>query len=96
MTTMRKLLDELEAISVKKVAGKNQLNENAHQETVNYITKMKEAFGDMEDDSMAPVVSHDEAPEDDAEQPEEKTVEERLEALEAEVADLKAKLADKE
>ena len=63
MTTMRKLLDELEAISVKKVAGKNQLNENAHQETVNYITKMKEAFGDMEDDSMAPVVSHDEAPE---------------------------------
>jgi len=97
MKTLREVLNELAVISTSS-SGKKQINEDARQATVQYITKMKEAFGDMENG-----VEADEAPADtgygapeDAAPEEEKTVEERLAALEEEVASLKAKLEGEE
>ena len=55
MKTLREVLNELEVIA--KVSGKSKLTESAAQATVQYITKIKEAFGDMENG-----VEADEAP----------------------------------
>src|ERR1700676_23324 len=49
MKTFREFLRELETVSS---TDKTQLNEDARQETVQYITKMKEAFSDMEGDEL--------------------------------------------
>jgi len=96
MKNLRELINELEVIATAKVVGKTKLTESAAHETVKYITKMKEAFGDMEHaeenpeekNSFAPDVHSEEQPE------EEKTMEERVSELEEEVAALKAKLEE--
>lgn len=105
MATMRDLLNDLETISAKPAAmGKKQLNEDARQETVNYIKKMKEAFGDMENEhnsaeNLNPnyeMPAEEETPAEDSEVPkEEKTLEERVAELEAKVAELESKLEEK-
>jgi len=86
MKTLREVLNELEVIA--KVSGKSKLTESAAQATVQYITKMKEAFGDMENG----VEADEEMPADkeSEEVEEQKTVEERLVELEEKVAALEA------
>jgi hypothetical protein len=93
MATLRELLTELEGIASAK---KSKLTESAAHETVKYISRMKEAFGDMENG-----VEADEAPADEGEgaadevvaAPEKATtVDEKIEALEKRIAALEAKL----
>ena len=92
MKNFRELLVELEVLAVSPVAGKKQLNEDARQETVQYISKMKEAFGDMEDETMSSDNAQDLGGEEVSDEPkEEKSMEERVAELEAKVAALEAK-----
>ena len=96
MKNFREVLNEL-AVVASSASTKKTLNENARQETVQYITRMKEAFGDMEnppEETSSTENLPSETPTE--EQPEEKTLEERVADLEKEVADLKAKLENKE
>jgi hypothetical protein len=99
MKNIDDMVNELDAV-VKGTAKKTKLTESMMSQTVDYISRIKEAFGDMEaaedaEQSMPMGEPEGEQPGEEDRSEEEKTLEERVKELEEKVAELEAKLAEK-